>query len=53
MLNETTWDIVDSYGVTIATGGGYAFGQATATESINSVPFGSYTFNLYDLMVMV
>ena len=46
--NETTWDIVDSYGVTIATGGGYAFGQATATESINSVPFGSYTFNLYD-----
>jgi hypothetical protein len=46
--NETTWDIVDSYGVTIATGGGYAFGQATAAELIDSVPFGSYTFNLYD-----
>ena len=46
--DETTWDIIDSYGVTIATGGGYAFGQATAVELVDSVPFGSYTFNLYD-----
>jgi hypothetical protein len=45
---EITWDIIDSYGATIATGGGYAFGQATAAELIDSVPFGSYTFNLYD-----
>jgi hypothetical protein len=45
---EITWDIIDSYGATIATGGGYAFGQATAAELIDSIPFGSYTFNLYD-----
>jgi hypothetical protein len=45
---EITWDIIDSYGATIATGGGYANGQPTAVELIDSVPFGSYTFNLYD-----
>jgi hypothetical protein len=46
--DETTWNIVDLYGVTIATGGGYANGQPTAVELIDSIPFGSYTFNLYD-----
>ena len=46
--DETTWDIIDSYGVTIATGGGYYYGQPNAIELIDSVPFGSYTFNLYD-----
>jgi hypothetical protein len=46
--DETTWDIIDSYGVTIATGGSYANGQPTAVELVDSVPFGSYTFNLYD-----
>ena len=46
--DETSWNIIDSYGVTIATGGGYTNGQPTAIELIDSVPFGSYTFNLYD-----
>jgi hypothetical protein len=46
--DETTWNIIDSYGVTIATGGGYTNGQPNAIEVIDSVPFGSYTFNLYD-----
>tara|TARA_R110002060_G_scaffold7438_5_gene11294 strand:- start:173 stop:1387 length:1215 start_codon:yes stop_codon:yes gene_type:complete len=46
--DEISWDILDNNGDTLASGGDYANGQPTALEIIDSVPLGSYTFNLHD-----
>ena len=46
--DEISWEILDNNNDTLASGGGYYWGQPTALEIIDSVPYGTYTFNLHD-----
>jgi len=46
--DEISWDVLDINGNTLTSGGNYTLGQPTALEIIDSVPYGTYTFNLYD-----
>ncbi|MCF7561161.1 hypothetical protein L3X39_10980 [Sabulilitoribacter multivorans] len=46
--SEVTWDITDSLGGVVVSGGGYADGQATASESITLCAGRDYTFTIYD-----
>lgn len=46
--SETTWDVKDALGGIVASGSGYADGQATASEQITLCQGRSYTFTIYD-----
>ena len=45
---ETSWDIADAAGNIIASGGDYAYGTASATETA-CLADGIYTFTMYDI----
>ena len=45
--DETSWDIADAAGNIIASGGDYAYGTASATETA-CLADGIYTFTMYD-----
>jgi len=47
--SETSWEILDSNGDTIITGGGYSDGIGSATENFNLCQSRSYTLIVYDL----
>ena len=46
--SETTWEITDALGGVVVSGGPYADGQATASESFNLCSGRDYTFHIYD-----
>lgn len=45
--SEASWEITDSSGAVVASGGGYADGDATAT-TVACLQDGEYTFTVYD-----
>jgi hypothetical protein len=46
--SETTWEITDALGGVVVSGGPYADGQATASESFSLCSGRDYTFYIYD-----
>ena len=46
--SETSWDIKDSLGGVVVSGGGYVDGQGTASETITLCQGRSYTLTVYD-----
>lgn len=46
--SETSWEITDALGGVVASGSGYADGQATASESVTLCIGRDYTFTIYD-----
>jgi len=46
--SETSWEITDALGGVVASGSGYADGQATASENITLCQGRDYTFTIFD-----